>query len=55
MSDRRRAKDDVELKLLEVTEDPTYRQDKKKTVRGRDMQVDASSAVGMVKRQKTLH
>jgi len=55
MSDRRRSKDDVELKLLEVTEDPAYLQDKKKTVRSQDMQVDASSVVGMVKRQKTLH
>ena len=55
MSYRRKTKDVVELKLLEVTEDPAYLQDKKKTVRSQDMQADASSVVGMVKRQKTLH
>ena len=55
MSDRRLAKDDVELKLLDVTEDPAYLHDKNKTVRCHDMQVDASSVVGMVKRQKTQH
>lgn len=57
MSNRRKAKDELELKLLEVTEDSTYRKDQKKRPRSRDVAVESEAIVvlGSVKKHKTLH
>lgn len=57
MSNRRKTKNEMDLKLLEVTDDPTYRQQKKKTPHSHSARVDVdiTSVAEITTRQKTLH
>lgn len=55
MSNRRKTKDELELKLLEVTEDPTYRKEQKKRSRRPDVSAEAILVVASTKKPRTLH
>lgn len=55
MSNRRKTKDELELKLLGVTEDPTYRKEQKKGSRGTEAESEAMVVVASTKRPRTLH
>lgn len=57
MSNGRKTKNELELKLLEVTEDPTFRNDQKKKPRSRDVaaETEAIMVTASTKKPKTLH
>lgn len=57
MSNRRKTKDQLELKLLEVTEDPTYRKEQKQTSRTPDVAAEAEVILvaPSTKKPRTLH
>ena len=57
MSNRRKTDDELELKLLEVTEDPAYRKDHKKTRGNGDVAAEIKPivVVASTKKSKTLH